>query len=252
MEEFLEAIAQAGLRLAEMEASEGAAGNISLSIEGPLNPYQVFAQKEEVELPIEAPELVGSYVLATGSGCRLREIERDPVAQLGLLQIISPQRAFLYTHPRRRFRRLTSELNSHLAIHRERPRGLAVIHAQPLHLTYLSHIPAYRDASALNARLLRWQPETIVHLPEGLGVLPFLLPGSQELQEATVRLLRSHRAVLWSKHGILAVGQIAEAVDLVEYLETAARYEYLDLTAGQRAEGLSPEELRRIAERFGL
>ena len=45
----------------------------------------------------------------------------------------------------------------------------AAVHARPLHLTYLSHLPAYRDELYLNQHLLRWQPEAMVNLPEGLG-----------------------------------------------------------------------------------
>jgi hypothetical protein len=40
----------------------------------------------------------------------------------------------------------------------------------------------------LNRRLLRWQPETLVQLPEGPAALPFLLPGSAALMEATLVL----------------------------------------------------------------
>jgi hypothetical protein len=51
-------------------------------------------------------------------------------------------------------------------------RGLgccALIHAQPPYLVYLSHIPAYREERVLNRLLLRWQPETLAQLPEGLA-----------------------------------------------------------------------------------
>jgi hypothetical protein len=39
------------------------------------------------------------------------------------------------------------------------------------YLVYLSHIPAYCEEGVLNRRLLRWQPETLVQLPEGLAAL---------------------------------------------------------------------------------
>lgn len=67
----------------------------------------------------------------------------------------------------RRFERVTSEFNSHLAVHYDQVMAsetnfYAVIHAQPPYLTSLSHAPRYQDEATLNHRLLRWQPETIV------------------------------------------------------------------------------------------
>lgn len=66
----------------------------------------------------------------------------------------------LHTTPCRLFERVTSEFNSHLAVHTDQivrtgTNFHALIRAQPLHLTYLSYIPAYRDQSYMNRRLLR-------------------------------------------------------------------------------------------------
>jgi rhamnulose-1-phosphate aldolase len=130
----------------------------------------------------------------------------------------------------------------------------ALIHAQPPHLTYLSHLPAYQDETFLNGQLLRWEPETIVNLPEGIGVLPYRLPGSPALMQANIAGLREHRIVLWSKHGVMARSDqsVTKAADRVEYAETAARYEYMDQVNGRKAEGLSREELQEIVRAFNV
>jgi len=43
---------------------------------------------------------------------------------------------------------------------------------------------------------------------------------------------------------------VTRAVDRVEYAETGARYEYMDIVAGGHGEGLTPNELARIADTF--
>ena len=195
-----------------------------------------------------------------GSGRRLREIILDPEANLGFVIINEGgQTGTLYTSPRRLFTRLTTEFNSHLAVHRDQV-GVtgtnfhAVIHAQPLHLTYLSHIPRYQNEQYLNRHILRWQPELIVQLPEGLGYLPFLLPGSSQLMAATLESLRQHRIVIWGKHGVMARSDISakRAADRIEYAETAARYEYMNLVNHEQGEGLSVEEVRAIAKLWNI
>jgi rhamnulose-1-phosphate aldolase len=260
LDEFLTAIGEAGQRLSEIEASEGAAGNISIFIGWPVEPRRKFPLVQEITLPNDAPALAGGTLLITGSGRRLREIIRDPVANLGCVTVNADgHTGRLCTSPRRLFERLTSEFNSHLAVHQDQVAGTgtnfhAVVHAQPIHLTYLSHIPRYRDQQYLSRHLLRWQPETVVNLPEGIGCVPFLLPGSPELMQANVESLRLYRVVVWSKHGVMARSDtsVKRAADRIEYAETGARYEYMNLVSGEIGEGLTPEELVRFCSSLGL
>src|SRR5436190_16912422 len=180
LDEFLAAIGAAGQRVSELAASEGAAGNISICIGWPIEVRRRFSLSEPFELPLPAPALAGRQVIVSGSGRRLRDIHRDPAANLGAVAINADGRTGqLYTSPRRLFAHVTSEFNSHLAVHNDQVARTgtnfhALIHAQPPHLVYLSHVPAYQDPAILNARALRWEPETIVQLHEGVSVLHFI------------------------------------------------------------------------------
>ena len=129
-----------------------------------------------------------------------------------------------------------------------------MVHAQPPHLTYLSHIPAYRDTAALNAKILRWEPESIVALSQGVGVLPFFVPGSAGMMAANVAGLRGFEIVLWSKRGVMSRSDLSvtRTVDRIEYAETGAKYEYMDIIAGGRAEGLTHAEIKSVADEFEI
>lgn len=259
-DEILSMMGEAGRRLSEIDASEGAAGNISAYIGWPVEPRRKFPVMEMIDLPQPVPELAGQTFLVSGSGRRLREIILEPVANLGCVVVQEGGLcANLYTAPGRLFERLTSEFNSHLAVHydqvmRSGTNFHALIHAQPPHLTYLSHISRYRDASYLNRQLLRWQPELIINLPEGIGPVAFHVPGSAELMADNVQALRRHRVVVWCKHGAMARSDVSvkRAADRIEYAETAARYEYLNLVAGEPADGLSVTEIHEICQAFGV
>jgi rhamnulose-1-phosphate aldolase len=258
LNEILTSIGLAGTRVAAIDASEGAAGNISVAIGWPVEPRRLFPVEEEISLPTR--HLANTLIVVTGSGRRLRDVALDPAANLGAVRIgADGGTGTLYTSPRRQFEQLTSEWNSHLAIHddtvgRTATVFHAVVHAQPPHLVYLSHRPAYCDEAYLNERLMRWEPETIINLPQGIGVLPFMLPGSARLMAANVERLRDHRIVVWGKHGVMARSNISatRAVDRIEYAETAARYEYMDLISGGRGEGLTREEMQEIVTAFGV
>jgi rhamnulose-1-phosphate aldolase len=258
LDELLDSMGAAGSRVSQIDASEAGAGNISLYVGWEVDVRGRFPHQEQIELPVPAPALAGQTLLVTGSGRRLRQIAADPLANVAAVRVNPGGRTgTLHTAPHRRFQKLTSELNSHLAVHEDqvRRRGLrfhAIVHAQPPHLTYLSHLPAYRNSETLNRRILRWEPETIVSLPQGVGVLEFMVPGSAELMTANVEALRTVEVVLWSKHGVMARSDLSvtRAVDKIEYAETAARYEYLDLVAGGTAEGLTDLEMKKVATAF--
>jgi rhamnulose-1-phosphate aldolase len=260
LDELLGLVGEAGQRLSDIDASEGAAGNISVYMGWQVDPRRRFPNVERIDLPVAVPELAGKALLTTGSGRRLREIIQDPAANLGCLVVAEDGKTgWLYTSPRRLFARLTSELNSHLSVHQDQVRATgtnfhAVIHAQPPYLTYLSHIPAYQGEPYLNRHILRWQPELIVNLPEGVGTIPFLIPGSSELMQATIESLRTHRVVVWGKHGVMARSDMSvkRASDRIEYAEAAARYEYMNLANNERGEGLTPEQIRAICQAFNV
>lgn len=253
-------LGQAGSRLAEIGAAEGAAGNISVCLRNPLDVSAHFPQEQEIQLPHAAPELAGMMLVVSGSGRRLREIAESPLGNLACVLVHPGGRSGrMHTSPQRQFQRVTSEFNSHLGVHADRMRTTdiplhAVIHAQPIHLTHLSHLEEYQDEKTLSRRLLRWQPEAILNMPEGIGVIPFLLPGSAQLVVETKLSLRTHRIVIWARHGVMARADhsILHASDLIEYAETAAHYETLNRLADSPGGGLSPEEIREIAKSWNV
>ena len=155
--------------------------------------------------------------------------------------------------------RPSSEWNSHLAIHDDhrRRRGVpyhVVLHAQPLRLVFLSHLPDIRTSADLTERLMRWEPETLVIAPEGVELAAFQVPGSPDQMAATVEALARSSAVVWAKHGIVTRSDesAVHAADLVEYLEAAAAYEVLNLSLGSPAPGLEPHERAAVARAFGV
>ena len=260
LDELLASIGEGGRRMAEIEAGEGAAGNISIYVGWPIDFGRRFPLSEPLTLPVAAPALAGGVVVVTGSGRRLRDIRADPESALAVVSIAAGGRSgTLHTSSRRLFERVTSEWNSHLAVHddlvgRTGTNFHAVIHAQPRHLTYLSHVPAYGDEAYFNRRLLRWEPETILNLPSGIGVLPFEVPSSDALMAATAASMRAHRVVVWSKHGVVARSDrsVTRAADRIEYAETAAVYEYMDIVAGGGAERLTDDEMHAVARAFNV
>ena len=260
LDDLLKLIGKAGHHLASMGASEGAAGNISVCVRWQLELNQRFPLIRKIELPQSVPEIAGSIFIVTGSGMRLRDIRNNPTANLACLVVNQGGgTAKMYTAQDCLFERVTSEFNSHLAVHYDRlctsnTNFQALIHAQPVNLTYLSHIPVYQDWKYLNRHLFRWQPETILNLPEGIGLLPFEVPASAKLMAMNLNIMRDHQIVIWSKHGVMVRSDVSvdRAIDLLEYAETAAHYEYLNLINTEMADGLTSDEIHAICSAYNI
>lgn len=260
LDDWINSLAEVGQRMAEIGASEGAAGNLSVCLNADVQITNRFQIRKPYRLPIPTPGLAGMTVLVTGSGRRLRDVKMAPYENLGAVLIGEDGiNSWLFTSQCCRFSRPTSEFNTHLAVYQDQmarspSANLALIHSQPFYLTYLSHIEDYQDENTLNYQILRWQPEAMINFQVGIGVLPFEVPGSNDLMTASVNALREHELIIWCKHGVMARSSTGfeHAVDLIEYAETAARYEYSNLLLDDRADGLTPSELEKIAKAFGL
>ncbi|MSS85219.1 hypothetical protein FYJ24_10730 [Actinomycetaceae bacterium WB03_NA08] len=75
----------------------------------------------------------------------------------------------------------------------------SVIHTQLSRLVMESHIPKYASTQAINKAVLRYDPETIVQVREGVGFLPFMIQSSDELMRANVEGLRECR-IVWGQN----------------------------------------------------
>lgn len=260
LDTLIAAVGRTAERLVALDSCEGAAGNLSIFFRLGEDVEGRFPLKQELQLPVPAPDLAGGACLVTGSGQRLGDISNHPTATMGVIKVgADGKTGILHTADPCRFQRVTSEFNSHLAVHQDRIAHHggdyhAVVHVQPKHITYLSHIPEYQEAGFFNRHLLRWQPEMILQFPQGIGILPFLSPASQPLMQASTAALEHHPLIVWSKHGVLARSDssIEQAADLVEYVETAARYEYMNLQAGSPAGGLTIGEMLSICQIYGV
>ena len=109
LDDLLDMIGQARYHLAEIEASEGAAGNISMCLRWPIEIRNYFPVQGELALPEPVTDLAGATFIVSGSGQRLRELRQEPTAHLACLVVNEGgETAQLYTSFHRRFEHVSS------------------------------------------------------------------------------------------------------------------------------------------------
>lgn len=96
-------------------------------------------------------------------------------------------------------------------------------------------------------------PETKAFCPLGLGVVPYTLPGSNELADATLRELEDYDVVLWEKHGVFAKGlDVMDAFDQIDVLSKSAKIYVNAKAMGFEPEGMSQAQMKEMTAAFNL
>jgi len=239
--------------------AEANAGNISVRLPHEATDNEpLFDQKGEwFPLPERVPDVAGDFYLVTGTGRFLRNIEIAPEKNLGVIELDDRGSAYRVAWGFKPMGKPTSELLPHMKVHAVRKAvsdnmDRAVIHTHSPNLIALS-IALDMDTVKLTRLLWEMHAECIVMFPEGIEFLPWTMPGSVELAEATARAVRARRAVVWQFHGILAVGRSLDAAfGLIDTVEKAASIYLKAMAAGGIRHKLTTAHLEALAAKFSL
>ena len=97
-------------------------------------------------------------------------------------------------------------------------------------------------------------PETIMFVPKGIGIVPYILPGSLEIAEETIKALQNHDVALWEKHGVFAIGKsVPDTFDVIDILAKSARIFFMCRSANIIPEGFTEQqlyELKKLSANF--
>lgn len=240
--------------------AERNAGNLSYNISQAFDSAPMgFDFGAFQQLDRKYPNLRNQAILLTATGSRMRDVAKAPYQNTCIIyldgeggkyrQLINPE-FDVELLP-------TSELPTHLAIHEmligKKRKEKVVVHTHPNNLLSLSHIREFCHQGKINNMLWGMQPETCVFVGDGLGFVPYLMTGSEELAGATIKKLKNHRVVMWEKHGCLAIGETAnDAFDLLDVLDKSASLFLTCKSAGYNAGGISKNDLNDLRRKFDV
>ena len=117
----------------------------------------------------------------------------------------------------------------------------------------MSHAKKFLEKDVLTNILWSMIPETKAFCPLGLGIIPYKLPGSVELADATLQELDDYDVVLWEKHGVFAQGlDVMDAFDQIDVLVKSAKIYINAKSMGFEPEGMSQEQMKEMSVAFNL
>jgi rhamnulose-1-phosphate aldolase len=203
----------------------------------------------------ELPLLHDKYFYVKGTGKRMRDLARWPMQNGSVIRICPDCASYeiIADEPVMP----TSELPSHLELQNyllsTGSTYKATLHTHPIELVAMSHIKRFLRPNEMTRVLWSMIPETLAFAPLGIGIVPYELPGSIRLAEATLEQIRYHDVVLWEKHGTVAVGRdIMDAFDQTDVLCKAASIYMCACSMGSEPEGMTEAAIREVQHVFKL
>lgn len=175
---------------------------------------------------LDAKKVAGKIFLVTGTGKYFKNVEADPETNTGIIRIAKDGSHAELLWGYKDGGRFTSELPAHLMSHMARlavdPENRVVMHCHPTNILAMTYVHPL-DEKAFSHTLWTMSTECVVVFPEGVGVLPWMLCGTDEIGVATAKKMHDFRIVLWTNHGIYGAGKtLDETFGLIETVEKAA------------------------------
>lgn len=232
-------------------------GNISYRIlKDELSEYKdELVGTREIALPFSAKELAGEYFLVTGSGKYFKNVLENPEANAGVIKISQDGSYYTILWGLLNNAVPTSELAAHLMSHIERMKvtsgkNRVIMHTHATNIIALSYVLDL-DAETFTKNLWQMSTECLVVFPEGIGVIPWMVPGKDEIGRATAEQMKDHRMVLWPFHGIFGAGNdLDEAFGLIDTAEKAAEILVKVIAMGGKKQTLTDQQMKDLAEGF--
>ena len=184
------------------------------------------AISEVKQIGVTLPSLKGTYFYCKGTGKRMRDLARFPMDNGSIIRVLDDCASYVIIADNPVMP--TSELPSHLTVHAHLIETgspyKATVHTHPIELVAMSHNRAFLGKDVLTNILWSMIPETKAFCPLGLGIVPYTLPGSNELADATLKELEEYDVVMWEKHGVFAKGlDVMDAFDQIDVLSKSAK-----------------------------
>ncbi len=235
-------------------------GNLSYR----MKPEEVELVKEEFkagewkEIGTSVPDLAGEFLMVTGSGKFFRNVIIKPEDSFGIIELDEEGENYRVMWGLVNGGRPTSELPSHLMNHEVKKRVTngkyrVIYHAHTTNTIALTFVLPLTD-EAFTRELWEMATECPVVFPDGIGVVPWMVPGGREIAVETSKLMEKYDVAIWAHHGMFAAGEDFDLTfGLMHAVEKSAEILVKTLSmTGAKRQTITPDDFRHLAKDFAV
>ena len=202
------------------------------------------------------PALAGEFFLVTGSGKYFRNVMIKPEDSICIIELDDTGENYRIMWGLVNGGRPTSELPSHLMNHEVKKRKTngryrVIYHGHPANLIALTFVLPLED-KIFSRELWEMATECPVVFPDGVGVVPWMVPGGRDIAVATSKLMERYDAAVWAHHGLFAAGEDFDLTfGLFHTIEKSAEILVKVMSMGQpKRQTITPDDFRNLAKDF--
>ena len=215
-----------------------------------------FAPKKWQAIGTSVPKLAGEYFLVTGSGKYFRNVIIKPEDSICIIELDDKGENYHIVWGLINGGKPTSELPSHLMNHEVKMlvtsgKHRVIYHAHTTNVIALTFVLPLKD-EIFTRELWEMATECPVVFPDGIGVVPWMVPGGREIAVATSELMKSYDVAVWAHHGMFASGEDFDLTfGLMHTVEKSAEILVKMLSMRpDKLQTISPQNFRDLAKDF--
>ncbi len=213
---------------------------------------------EWMPIGADVPTLKNEFFLVTGSGKYFQNVLDDPENNIAIVEVDDSGKNYRICWGLKSGGRPTSELPSHLmnhAVKKELTGGKhrVIYHAHPVNIIALTFILPLED-KVFTREIWEMMTECPVIFPDGMGVIPWMVPGGMDIAIETSNLMKKYDVAVWAHHGMFCSGEDFDSTfGLMHTVEKAADIliKVLSVTPN-KLQTITPQNFRDLARDFGF
>ena len=207
------------------------------------------------EIGVTVKNLANEYFLVTGSGKYLRNCILAPQDNIAIVQIDDKGENYRIVWGLEQGGRPTSELPSHLMNHSVKKELTAgkhrvIMHSHTANVIALTFVLPLED-KVFTRELWEMATECPVVFPDGVGVVPWMVPGGKEIALATSKLMEKYDVAIWAHHGTFCSGEDFDLTfGLMHTVEKSAEILVKVLSMGGKRQTITVQDFKDLASAF--
>ncbi|MGS0972443.1 MAG: rhamnulose-1-phosphate aldolase [Candidatus Izemoplasmataceae bacterium] len=211
-----------------------------------------------LDISVDVTNLSNDYFLVTGSGKFFRNLALDSEDSIGLIQIDKTGSKYRIVWGLKNGGTPTSELPTHLLNHSVKKRvsngqHRVIYHAHTTNIIALTFVLPLSN-KVFTRELWEMATECPVVFPEGVGVVPWMVPGGEAIGIETSRLMETYNVAIWAHHGTFCSGEDFDTTfGLMDTVEKSAEILVKVLSISEtKRQTISKENFENLAEAFDI
>ncbi len=206
----------------------------------------------------KVPKLAGEFFLVTGSGKFFRNVSLKTEDSICLIELDDIGENYRIVWGLVNGGRPTSELPSHLMNHevkKEKTNGRyrVIYHAHTTNIIALTFVLPL-SSEVFTRELWEMATECPVVFPDGVGIVPWMVPGGRDIAVETSKLMEQYDLAIWAHHGMFAAGEDFDfTFGLMHTAEKSAEILVKMLSMSpHKLQTITTENFRNLAKDFNV